>query len=146
MSFLKSMNISASGLSAERVRMNVISSNIANAQTTRTPEGGPYKRKDVVFTARNSGLAFEDLMKQAFDPNLKEVKVDDIVTDQKEAKMVYNPQHPDANNEGFVAMPNISVMEEMVNLISSTRNFEANATAFNETKSMAQTALNIGKV
>lgn len=146
MSFLKSMNISASGLSAERVRMNVISSNIANAQTTRTPEGGPYKRKDVVFTARNSGLAFEDLMKQAFDPNLKEVKVDDIVTDQKEAKMVYNPQHPDANKEGFVAMPNISVMEEMVNLISSTRNFEANATAFNETKSMAQTALNIGKV
>ncbi len=146
MSFLKSMNISASGLSAERVRMNVISSNIANAQTTRTPEGGPYKRKDVVFTARNSGLAFEDLMKQAFDPNLKEVKVDEIVTDQKEAKMVYNPQHPDANNEGFVAMPNISVMEEMVNLISSTRNFEANATAFNETKSMAQTALNIGKV
>ncbi|MEY4065365.1 MAG: hypothetical protein RIR26_1573 [Pseudomonadota bacterium] len=146
MSFLDGLKISSSALAAERVRMNVISSNLANANTTRTEEGGPYKRKDVVFTARDSGTTFDNLMRQAFDPNLKEVKVDAIVEDQKAPKMVYNPGHPDADKEtGMVAMPNISVMEEMVNMITSNRAFEANTTALNATKQMANTAINIGR-
>lgn len=147
MSFLNGMKISSSGLAAERVRMNVISSNLANANTTRTdgPGSGPYKRQDVVFTARGSGVAFDDLMRGAFDPELKEVKVDGIVQDQKAPKLVHNPGHPDANADGYVAMPNISVMEEMVNLITSSRAFEANTTALNATKSMAMTAITLGR-
>lgn len=147
MSFLTGLKISSSGLAAERVRMNTISENIANANVTRDENGelNPYKRKDVVFSARNSGQSFENLMREALDPNVKEVKVDAIVQDQKAPKKVYNPNHPDADGDGYVAMPNISVMEEMVNLITSTRGFEANTTALNATKSMAQTAISIGR-
>lgn len=147
MSFLTGLKIGASGLSAERVRMNVISSNIANVNTTRTDDadGGPYKRKDVLYSATNAGLTFDDLARQAFDPDVKEVKVVGVVSDQKPPKMVYNPNHPDANEQGYVAMPNISVMEEMVNLITSSRAFEANATSIDAIKSMANTAINIGR-
>lgn len=142
---LEGLAISSSGLSAERIRMNVISSNLANANTTRTEEGGPYKRKDVLFTARNSGVNFDNLMRLAFDNNLKEVKVDGIVEDRKAPKMVFNPNHPDANEQGYVAMPNISVMEEMVNMITSNRNFESDTQAIQATKSMATTAISIGR-
>ncbi|KAB8039593.1 flagellar basal body rod protein FlgC [Silvanigrella paludirubra] len=145
MSFLEGLKISASGLSAERIRMNVISSNLANANTSRTEEGGPYKRKDVLFTARNSGLSFDNLMRLAFDPNLKEVKVDGITEDRRAPRLVYNPNHPDANENGYVAMPNISVMEEMVNMITSNRSFESDTQAINATKSMAMTAIGIGR-
>lgn len=146
MSFLQGLRISSSGLAAERVRMNVISGNLANANTTKV-EGkeGPYKRQDVVFTARDSGLSFDQLLRQAMDPNLKEVKVDAVVEDTKPPRMVYNPGHPDSNKEGYVAMPNISVMEEMVNMITATRSFEANTTALNATKGMAMTAITIGR-
>lgn len=147
MSFLTGLKISSSGLAAERVRMNTISENIANANVTRDENGNinPYKRKDVVFSARNAGQSFENLMREAFDPNLKEVKVDAIVQDQKAPKKVHNPNHPDADADGNVLMPNVSVMEEMVNLITSTRGFEANTTALNATKGMAQTAITIGR-
>lgn len=145
MSFIEGLKISASGLSAERIRMNVISSNLANANTSRTEEGGPYKRKDVLFTARNSGLSFDNLMRLAFDPNLKEVKVDGITEDRRAPRLVYNPNHPDANENGYVAMPNISVMEEMVNMITSNRSFESDTQAINATKSMAMTAIGIGR-
>jgi flagellar basal-body rod protein FlgC len=145
LSFLEGLKISASGLSAERIRMNVISSNLANANTSRTEEGGPYKRKDVLFTARNSGLSFDNLMRLAFDPNLKEVKVDGITEDRRAPRLVYNPNHPDANENGYVAMPNISIMEEMVNMITSNRSFESDTQAINATKSMAMTAIGIGR-
>jgi flagellar basal-body rod protein FlgC len=145
MGFLDTLKISSSGLAAERVRMNIISQNLANANVTQTEEGGPYKRKDVVFGAHNSGVEFDDLMRQAFDPNVKQVKVDAIVEDKKAPKLVYNPGHPNADENGMVAMPNISVMEEMVNMITSTRSFEANTTAVNATKQMASTAINIGR-
>lgn len=146
MSFLQGLKISSSGLAAERVRMNVISANLANANTTRVEgEEGPYKRKDVIFSAKNTGINFDNLVRQAFDSEIKEVKVDGIVDDKKAPKMVYNPGHPDANKDGYVAMPNISVMEEMVNMITSTRAFEANTTALNSTKSMAMTAITIGR-
>lgn len=145
MSFLKGLQISSSALSAERVRLNVLSSNIANANVTQTDEGGPYKRKDVLFSAVSSGEKFGNLMRMALDPDLKEVKVTGIVEDSKPPKRVYDPDHPHANADGFVEMPNISVMEEMVNIITSTRSFEANTTALNSTKSMAETALKIGR-
>ena len=146
MSFLRAMKISASGLSAERVRMNVISENLANVNTTRV-EGrqGPYRRKDVVFQSRGSGVSFDNLARGAFDPEVKAVSVQDVVEDPTPPKKVYDPGHPDADDKGYVPLPNISVMAEMVNMITSTRSFEANATVLNATKSMATEALRIGK-
>lgn len=143
-SFLEGLQISSSGLAAERVRMNVISSNLANANTTRTEEGGPYRRKDVVFTARNSGGSFDKLMRLALDNHLKEVKVDGIVSDQKPPRLVFNPNHPDANAQGYVEMPNIALMEEMVNMITSNRSFESDVEAIQSTKRMAESAISIG--
>lgn len=145
MGFLKGLQISSSGLSAERLRLNVLSSNIANANVTKTDEGGPYRRKDVIFTAVGSGDKFGDLMRMAFDDEIKEVKVTGISEDRKPGQKMHNPDHPHADAEGFVEMPNVSVMEEMVNIITSTRSFEANTTALNSTKSMAETALKIGR-
>lgn len=147
MSFFKAMNISSSGLAAQRVRMNVLSSNLANANTTRTPEGGPYKREDVVFSANAaSGNEFEDFLDEDWGTQLKKVQVVDIHKDTKAPRMVHDPSHPDANKDGYVAMPNIQVMTEMVNMIAATRAFEANTTALNSAKSMANTAIEIGRV
>lgn len=145
MSFLKGLQVSSSALSAERVRLNILSTNIANANTTKTDEGGPYRRKDVIFTARSAGENFSNLMRMAFDDELKEVQVSGIHEDRSPPKRLYDPQHPHADEDGYVEMPNISVMEEMVNIITSTRSFEANTTALNSTKSMAETALKIGR-
>jgi flagellar basal-body rod protein FlgC len=144
MSFFKAMNISSSGLAAQRVRMNVLSSNLANANTTRTPEGGPYKREDVVFSATNVS-DFENLLDEDWGTELKKVQVVDIHKDTKAPRMVLDPSHPDANAEGYVAMPNIQTMTEMVNMIAATRAFEANTTALNSAKSMANTAIEIGR-
>lgn len=146
MSFFKAMHISSSGLAAQRIRMNVLSSNLANVNTTRTPEGGPYKREDVVFSATNAGTDFESLLDEDYGTELKKVQVIDIHKDTKAPRMVLDPSHPDANAEGYVAMPNIQTMTEMVNMIAATRAFEANTTAMNSAKSMATTAIEIGRV
>lgn len=146
MSFFKAMDISSAGLAAQRVRMNVLSSNLANANTTRTPEGGPYRREDVVFSATPSGGAFEDMLDEDWGTQLKKVQVVDIHKDTKEPRKVHDPSHPDADANGFVAMPNIQVMTEMVNMIAATRAFEANTTALNSAKSMANTAIEVGRV
>lgn len=146
MSFFKAMNISSSGLAAQRLRMNVLSSNLANANTTRTPEGGPYKRQDVVFSASpQSGTPFEDFLDEDWGTQLKKVRVVDIHKDTKAPRKVHDPHHPDADSNGFVEMPNIQVMSEMVNMITATRAFEANTTAMNAAKSMAMKALEIGR-
>jgi flagellar basal-body rod protein FlgC len=146
MSFFKSMNISASGLSAQRLRMNILSTNLANANTTRTPEGGPYRRKDAVFSARPANDSpFQDILDPDWGTQLRKVKVSQIHEDQRAPRMVHDPSHPDANEDGFVEMPNIQVMTEMVNMISATRAFEANTTAMNASKSMAMKALEIGR-
>lgn len=144
-SFFKSMTISSSGLAAQRLRMNVLSANLANAETTRTPEGGPYRRKDVVFSADALGNPFEDFLDGTFLTQLKKVKVVDIHQDQKEPKKVFEPNHPDADKEGYVRKPNVQVMSEMVNMIAATRAYEANATALNSAKDMALKALEIGR-
>lgn len=145
MSFFKSMGISSSGLSAQRVRMNVLSANLANANTTRTPEGGPYRRRDAVFSAVPINGPFEDFLNGTHGAQLDEVKVVDIHEDTKEPRMVFDPSHPEANPDGYVAMPNIQVMSEMVNMIAATRAYEANATAINEAKQMAVKTLEIGR-
>jgi flagellar basal-body rod protein FlgC len=145
MSFFKSMGISSSGLSAQRLRMNVLSANLANANTTRTEEGGPYKRRDVVFSAVPVNGPFDDFLNGTHGAQLDKVKVVNIHEDTKEPKMLFDPSHPDANEDGYVAMPNIQVMTEMVNMITATRAYEANATAINEAKQMAVKTLEIGR-
>lgn len=145
MSFFKSMNISSSGLSAQRLRMNTLSANLANANTTQTDEGGPYRRRDVIFSAVPTGSPFEDFLNGTNGSQLSKVKVVDIHEDTKEPKLVFDPSHPDADADGYVEMPNIQVMTEMVNMITATRAYEANATAINEAKQMATKSLEIGR-
>lgn len=142
--FFDSLDISASALSAERIRMNTISSNLANAQTTRTPEGGPYRRKDPIFEA-DPVREFSQVLQGKLDVPMHKVKVVDIVSDTKAPKMVYNPDHADANPEGFVALPNVNTMEEMVNLITASRTYEANVTAITVSKNLMNRALDIGR-
>ena len=145
MSFFKAMDISSSGLAAQRLRMNVLSANLANAQSTRGDDGGPYKRRDVVFSATPTGTAFEDFLTGDHGVQLSKVDVVDIHKDTKAPRRVFDPSHPDANEQGFVDLPNVEVMTEMVNMIAATRAFEANATALNDAKSMAMKALEIGR-
>jgi flagellar basal-body rod protein FlgC len=145
MDFFSSMRVSASGLEAQQRRMNTISSNIANAETTRTEEGGPYKRKDAVMTATTDKESFGEILKDQLDQQVQGVLVDDIHEDTAPPRMVYNPNHPDANDEGYVAMPNVNTVEEMANMISAQRSYEANVTAMNAAKAMAAKALEIGK-
>ena len=133
MDLFTAMDISASGLRAQRTRMNVISSNLANAQTTRTKEGGPYKRRDVIFK------------ESSFEGQLASVEVDGIVTDPAPGKRIYDPGNPDADDSGYVTMPNVNMMEEMVNMINATRAFEANSIAVKSQKDMALKALTIGR-
>jgi len=124
-------DISASGLAAQRGRLNVIAANIANVETTVTDTGGPYRRQQVIFASKGS--------------NPGGVEVVGVVPDPREARQVYQPGHPNADAEGFVAYPNVNIVEEMVDLVSATRSYEANAAAFNAAKAMAQQALDLGR-
>ena len=130
------LTVSSSALDAQRRRMNVIASNLANAQSTRTEEGGPYKRQDVVFTTM---LVGED------SAGMKGVKVADIVTDGKPPRPVYDPGHPDADAEGVVLMPNVNPMEEMVNMMMAVRAYEASISAYNTAKTMMLKSLELGR-
>ncbi len=133
MRLFRTLEHSASALTAERFRMDVIANNIANANTTRTPEGGPFQRHLAVFASR---------LEKGQPAG---VQVLGVVKDQTPAKLVYNPGHPDADANGYVSMPNVNVVSEMVDLISAARAYEANVTVINEAKKMVQTALQIGK-
>ena len=147
-SVFKSMNISSSGLAAQRLRMNVLSSNLANAQTTKVEgQEGPYKRKDVVFSAvPEAGIgSFESFLDDAHQTQLSKVKVVQLHEDNKDPRRVYDPSHPDADQSGYISLPNIDVMSEMVNMITATRSYEANVTAMNNAKQMALKALEIGR-
>ncbi|MCL6515642.1 flagellar basal body rod protein FlgC [Alicyclobacillus sp.] len=146
--FIDSLGISASGLTAQRLRMDVIASNIANAQTTRTPEGGPYRRR-VVELEPVEGQTFADAlagaMGQAGDaPSGAGVRVAGIVTDPSPFPVVYDPSNPDAVG-GYVQMPNVDISTEMVDLVAASRAYEANVTAFNAGKQMLMDALTIGR-
>ena len=145
MDFFTSMNVSATALSAERTRMNLISSNLANANTTRTAEGGPYKRKDAVFMADAQVESFGDMLQKASKISPRGVRVAQIVEDQKPPRVQYDPAHPDADPQGFVSLPNVNVLEEMADMIAATRAYEANITATQSAKSMALKTLEIGR-
>ena len=155
MSFMSSFDISGYGLSAQRVRVNTISSNIANAQTTRTEEGGPYRRREVLFKAvdfdqqlnqalgeQASALGYSDPLREGEsgtkpNPAIMSVIVDKIVRDDSDFKMKYDPSHPDADANGYVAYPNINPVVEMADLVEATRSYQANVAAFESAKSMA---------
>jgi len=159
--FLSSFDISGYGLSAQRVRVNVISSNIANAQTTRTDEGGPYRRREVVFKAINFNDAYNKALGEQTDsdkyedplnegdfgkkvnPAIMSVAVDKIVRDDSKPKMKYDPSNPDADAKGYVAYPNINPVVEMADLVEATRSYQANVAAFQSAKDMANSSISL---
>jgi len=145
MDFFDALHTSAAGLSAQRLRMNLISGNLANAHTTRTEEGGPYRRREPVFAAQTENSSFGEILSAYQTDMLPQVKVIDIVEDQSAPVLKYDPNHPDADERGYVGMPNINLMEEMVNLITATRSYEANVSAVKAAKEMALKALEIGR-
>ena len=149
MAFLSSFDISASALSAQRLRMDIAAENIANIDTTRTEEGGAYRRKDVVFESYGSG-SFQEAMRNAAQgkgiPSRNVgVRVAEVVEDDREMKMVYNPGHPDANEDGFVEMPNVDLVKEITDGMAASQAFSANVTAFNLLKTVISKGLEIGK-
>lgn len=137
MEFMSAFRVCASGLAAQRAKMDVIVSNLANINTTRTSEGGPYRRKVIVFSSEPVKGSFDDIMQM--------VKVEGIMEERKSIRMVFDPAHPDANSEGIVAMPDINTIAEMADMITANRAYEACVTAFDATKNMAFKALEIGK-
>ncbi|NLM75336.1 MAG: flagellar basal body rod protein FlgC [Clostridiaceae bacterium] len=146
MGLFNSFNISASALSAQRLRMDIISQNIANVNTTRTQDGTPYRRKTVLFQEKEVPFSHY-LSRESREKYLSGsgVRVAGIVEDTSPFKEVYDPSHPDADENGIVRMPNVEIITEMVNMISATRAYEANVTALNSSKSMALKALEIGR-
>jgi flagellar basal-body rod protein FlgC len=149
MEITDSLAISVSALDAQRRRLNVIASNLANAQSTHSPEGGPYRRRDVVFQSAPVQTPFQRALRVSSmrmdGPNLEGVKVARVVMDHKPGQAVYDPKHPDADAKGYVLMPNVNVMEEMVNMISASRAYEANVQAIGATRAMWNRALEIGR-
>ncbi|EPD5798815.1 flagellar basal body rod protein FlgC [Campylobacter jejuni] len=161
MAYLSDFDISGYGLSAQRFRMNVISSNIANANTTRTAEGGPYRRREVIFKATdfdkllneqinkdNNFLKYENPLNDPSSPEeakpaIQSVVMDKVVRDDKDFRMKYDPSHPDANAEGYVAYPNVNPVIEMADLIEATRAYQANVSAFTSAKTIAQSAIDL---
>jgi flagellar basal-body rod protein FlgC len=163
MAFLSNFDISGYGLSAQRFRMNIISSNIANANTTRTSEGGPYQRREVVFKAMDFNKALNEELKKDSNfleyenplddpflqtdanPAIMSVEVDKVVRDDSDFKLKYDPSHPDANEQGYVAYPNINPVIEMADLIEATRAYQANVAAFQSAKNMANSSIEMMK-
>jgi len=139
------LSISASGLDAQRIRMNVIASNLANISSTRTPSGGPYRKRDVVFSSAPPDGTFKGIFSLEMGEDGSGVDVVSIVEDMRPFKKVFDPTHPDADETGYLQLPNVNTMEEMVNMISASRSYEANITALNTTKNMALKALEIGR-
>lgn len=158
MSMFSAFNINASGLTAQRYRMDIISENVANANTTRTADGTPYRRKTLVFAERGDRADFSHVLHHIdFDHVLdqaarsqgftgKGVRTDGVYEDyETEMNMVYDPSHPDADENGYVTYPNVNIITEMTNMIDASRAYEANATAFSASKNMALQGLEIGR-
>ena len=144
--FFSGFRVSGSGLSAQRTRLNTISSNIANINTTRTPQGGPYQKKHVVFQAIPDAKNFGEILSSSNPKSqIDRVQVVDVISDTRAPILKYEPDHPDANAEGYVAYPNINLMEEMTNMIQATRAYEANVSALQSAKDMALASLEIGR-
>ena len=146
MDLFHSLQISASGLQSQRTVIAVIAENMANAQTTRTEEGGPYLRKRAILspTPISPGSPFFELLTRNMGPEAMGVKVQDVVEDPEGLKTIYDPSHPDADETGMLLLPNVNLMEEMVALMAASRVFEANVAAFNAAKTMTLKSLDIG--
>ncbi|HEY3109801.1 MAG TPA: flagellar basal body rod protein FlgC [Chloroflexota bacterium] len=152
MSFFSALRTSASGLTAQRLRMDLISNNIANAETTRTDAGGAYRRQMALFSPKSDrNVPFFKLLRGDAQPggaagsSVEGVQTLRIVEDQAPMRMVYDPAHPDANADGYVEYPNVNPITEMTDMLSATRSYEANVTVLNAAKAMAQRALDIGR-
>jgi flagellar basal-body rod protein FlgC len=143
MDVFSSLKISASALEAQQIRLNTISSNLANIETTRTPEGGPYRKRDVVFKAERPDFAKE--LDGRMRDQVRTVRVSEIRPNSKPFTVVYDPSHPDANDKGMVEKPNINLMEETVDMMNASRAYDANVTAIKAAKRMALKALEIGR-
>jgi len=141
MSFFTSLSVSASGLKAERLRADLASANLANANSTRTAEGGPYRRRDPVLRTVTNGGAFSSELDRA----VKEVSVRRIVVDTRPPRQIFNPSHPDADEDGMLSLPNIRAVEEITNLTNASRAFQANVAAIKASRDMAEHALRLGK-
>ncbi|HDG98900.1 MAG TPA: flagellar basal body rod protein FlgC [Desulfobacterales bacterium] len=146
MDLMKAMDIAASGMSAERARLNVISMNLANANTTRTASGGPYRRKTVIFETAPVARSFEDELKISMEVSeVYGVKVSGITPVKGPFKKVYDPSHPDADEQGYVYLPNVNLVQEMVEMLNANRGYEANAAAIRTAKEMALRALDLAR-
>lgn len=146
MALFRAMEISTSALTAQRFRMDVISENLANAEVTRTANGGPYRRRTVTMGSRTDKVSFAEHLNGLNQDKIGSgVRIASVEEDMSDFKLVYEPNHPDANAEGYVSYPNVDTVTEMVDLMSASRSYEANVTAFNTTKSMALKALELGK-
>lgn len=139
------MELAGRALSVQRTRLGVVSSNLANAQTTRGPDGGPYRRRDVVIAEDSPRDGFGNMLSEAMDDPARTVQLVEIRKDQTEPRRVYDPGHPDADAGGYVAYPNVNTVEEMVNMITVMRSYQANLSVFSAIREMAQKALSVGK-
>jgi flagellar basal-body rod protein FlgC len=144
-SVFKAMELNGQALSAQRLRLDVVSSNLANAKTTRTPEGGPYRRRDVALATDVARGRFGEVLHDELMEPTRTVQVQEIVADEAPPRMVFDPNHPDAGPNGYVAMPNINSVEEMVNMITIMRSYKANLNVFSSIKEMTSRALTIGR-
>jgi flagellar basal-body rod protein FlgC len=148
MDLYKILTVSSAGMHAQRDRMSVVSGNLVNSETTRTPEGGPYKRRDVIFEAVPLEDDFSTLMTVGLTQRpsgVLAVEIAGVRESTKAPKRVYDPSHPDADNQGYVAYPDINVMEEMADLMSAVRSYEANLAVFNATKGLVRRLLELGR-
>ena len=146
MGYFSSLDVSASGMSAQRMRMDLISQNIANANTTRTQDGTPYRRQ-VLVLGTNESVGFSKYLSSSTKNTFGDgrVKIQGVREDMSDLKRVYEPDNPEADEDGYVTMPNVDIVTEMVDMISASRSYEANVTASTASKNMAMQALNIGK-
>ena len=143
MSLFSAISVSASGMAAQRARTELLVENLANSDTTRTTEGGPYRRRDVVFTSEPASSPFASMLDLELNPGLSGVRVSDVVVDQREPERRYMPGHPDADAEGYVAVPSLNPAEEMVDLMGATRSYQANVSAISAVKDMIQRSIDL---
>ncbi|MBZ5575419.1 MAG: flagellar basal body rod protein FlgC [Acidobacteriia bacterium] len=143
MSLLSALSVSASGMSAQRTRSELLVENIANSETTRTAEGGPYRRKDAVFTSTPVASAFSSLLDEQLGGSLMGVTVAGVSVDSRAPEKRYMPGHPDADKDGYVAMPRVNPAEDMVDLMGASRGYEANVSAISSIKDMIQRSIDI---
>ena len=143
MSLLSALSVSASGMSAQRARTELLVENLANSDTTRTPEGGPYRRKDAVFTADPAAAQFSSLFEDEMSGQAVGVRVAQVITDDREPEKRYLPGHPDADKDGYVAYPRMNPAEDMVDLLGASRGYQANVAAVSAVKDMIQKSLDL---